>query len=90
MATITGLTAARMLGIEANSVVSGEVVDGDLILTRQGGATINAGDVRGPERYIGELIPLAGATVPSRCLACDGAAVSRATYAALFSEIGTT
>ena len=48
MATITGLTAARMLGIEANSIISGAIVGNDLILTRQGGATINAGDVRGP------------------------------------------
>lgn len=48
MATITGLTAERMLTIEANSVVSGAVVVNDLILTKQNGATINAGNVRGP------------------------------------------
>ena len=48
MATITGLTAARMLAIEAACVVDGEVVGDDLILTRQDSSTINAGDVRGP------------------------------------------
>lgn len=48
MATITGFTAARMLGIENNSVVGGTVIAGDLILTRQSGATINAGSVIGP------------------------------------------
>lgn len=47
MATITGLTAARMLAIEAASIVDGDVVGDDLILTKQSGATINAGSVRG-------------------------------------------
>ncbi len=48
MATITGLTAARMLIIEAMSVISGAISGNDLILTRQNGTTINAGNVRGP------------------------------------------
>lgn len=48
MAIATALTAARMLEIEAASVVDGEVVGDELILTTHGGATINAGDVRGP------------------------------------------
>lgn len=53
MATITGLTAARMLAIEAASVVDGEVVGDDLILTRHDGSNINAGDVRGPQGLTG-------------------------------------
>lgn len=48
MATITGLTAERMLEIEAASVVEGEVVNGELILTKHDGTTINAGSVVGP------------------------------------------
>ena len=48
MATITGLTAERMLEIEAASVVDGEVVAGELILQRQDGTPINAGVVEGP------------------------------------------
>jgi len=48
MATVTAFTAERMLEIENNSVVDGDVVGDDLILTRQGGGTINAGSVRGP------------------------------------------
>lgn len=48
----------------------------------------------GPEgpagtRPPGEVTAYAGATVPSGWLACDGAAVSRTTYAALFAAIGT-
>lgn len=49
MATVTGLTAARMLEIEAASVVDGDVVGDNLILTKHDGSTINAGSVRGPQ-----------------------------------------
>ena len=38
----------------------------------------------------GTILPFAGNTVPEGFLACNGAAVSRTTYAALFSAIGTT
>jgi len=49
MATITGLTAERMLEIEGESVVDGQIdVDGNLILSRYDGSTINAGPVLGP------------------------------------------
>jgi hypothetical protein len=48
MATVTGLTAERMLEIEAASVVDGDVIGGELILTRQDGTPINAGVVQGP------------------------------------------
>ena len=37
----------------------------------------------------GALLDYAGGTVPSGFLACDGTAVSRSTYAALFAAIGT-
>lgn len=53
MATVTGLTAPRMLEIEANSIVSGTIdIHGDLILTTHGGDTINAGQVE-PTRFMG-------------------------------------
>lgn len=48
MATITGLTAARMEAIEAASVVDGSVVGDNLILERFDTTTIDAGSVRGP------------------------------------------
>jgi hypothetical protein len=49
MATVTGLTADRMLAIEAASVVDGDIVDGQLVLTKHDGSTITAGSVVGPE-----------------------------------------
>lgn len=47
MATVTGLTKARMEAIEDASVVSGEIVAGHLILTTFGGDDIDAGAVLG-------------------------------------------
>lgn len=38
----------------------------------------------------GIIIPFAGTVAPQGCLFCDGSAVSRTTYAALFAVIGTT
>lgn len=48
MATVNGFTAERMLAIENGTVVSGDVVGDDLILTTKDGTPINAGNVRGP------------------------------------------
>lgn len=48
MTTVTGMTADRMLSIEAASVVDGDVVGDNLILTKHDGSQINAGSVRGP------------------------------------------
>lgn len=39
---------------------------------------------------VGALLSYAGAAVPSGWLLCDGTAVSRTTYAALYAAIGTT
>lgn len=42
----------------------------------------------GSGRFVGELIPSAGSITPPGCLPCDGAAVSRTVYSALFAVIG--
>jgi microcystin-dependent protein len=63
MATITGLTADRMLAIEASSVVDGDVVSGHLILTKHDGSTIDAGSVLGPTGPQGPVGP-AGGLIP--------------------------
>lgn len=60
MATVTGLTAARMIAIEAASIVDGEVVGDNLILTKFDGTDIDAGSVRGATGPMGTgpgLIP---------------------------------
>src|SRR4051794_18667337 len=55
MATVTGLTADRMLEIEAASVVDGDIVDGELVLTKHDGSTIDAGSVIGPPGPAGPI-----------------------------------
>ena len=47
--TVTGLTAARMEAMEDDQVISGAISGDNLILTKRGGATVNAGNVRGPQ-----------------------------------------
>jgi hypothetical protein len=64
MTTVTGLTADRMLAIEAASVVDGDVVGGNLILTKHDGSQINAGSVigpAGPQGPIGNMLPVLSA-----------------------------
>lgn len=48
MATVTGLTADRMLEMEAQTVIDGEVVGDNLILQTRDGNQIDTGNVRGP------------------------------------------
>lgn len=50
----------------------------------------NAGDNGSALIPTGSIINFAGSTAPSGWLLCDGAAVSRTLYTALFSVIGTT
>lgn len=55
MATINGLTAERMLEIEAASIVDGDVIADHLILTRHDGTPIDAGSVVGPAGPAGPM-----------------------------------
>jgi hypothetical protein len=47
MATVNGLTAEKTLELADANIVGAAVVGNNLILTTRGGATINAGNVRG-------------------------------------------
>jgi microcystin-dependent protein len=51
---------------------------------------IQTGDAIRADDFRGMIFPYAGATAPTGFLLCDGAAVSRTTYADLFALIGTT
>lgn len=48
------------------------------------------GAVAGDTLPVGSIMPFGGETVPDNYLLCDGQAVSRTTYAQLFSVIGTS
>lgn len=94
MATVTGFTAERMLAMEADTVISGTITGDNLILTKKGGGTVSAGNVRGPVGPIGPdgnptgtIIMGGWAVAPSGYLLLNGATVvgGVATYATLAS-----
>jgi hypothetical protein len=64
MATVTGLTAEKMLELADENIVAAEIVGDNLILTTRGGITIDAGVVVGPAGPTGPVdtssLPLAG------------------------------
>ena len=95
MATVTGLTADRMLEIEGATVVSGQIVNGHLILTKYDGTTIDSGPLpagpQGPQgpsgvsSIPGEIKAWPSNALPSQSLYgkwvwADGAVYSSATY----------
>jgi hypothetical protein len=63
MATVTGYTADRMLQIENETVIDGNVAGDNLILIRRDGAEINAGNVRGPQGIEGPVGEVSNATL---------------------------
>jgi microcystin-dependent protein len=64
MATITGLTADRMLEIEASSVVDARIANGELILIQHDGTEINVGSVAGPAGPTGPVGPTGLGSIP--------------------------
>jgi microcystin-dependent protein len=80
MATVTSLTAARMLDIEGASIVDGEVVGGNLILTKHDGTTVDAGPVQGPAGATGPAGPSGGFIPGEVKLWPDDALPELATY----------
>lgn len=54
------------------------------------GERLDASDLNMMVVPCGAVLPFAGTSIPSNWLLCDGSAVSRSTYADLFSKIGTT
>lgn len=104
MATITGLTAERMLEIEAATVVTGAIVGSHLILTKFDGTTVDTGELppgptgpQGPSGVSsipGEIKAWPGSVLPNQTLYgkwvwADGAVYSATTYPIAASHIHT-
>lgn len=53
-------------------------------------AWITLGELLSNSTPVGEMRPFAGSSAPTGFLLCDGSAVSRTTYAALFAVVSTT
>jgi len=94
---LQNLTMALSGALNANKV---QVINGDIWFTNAGGVPvqITSGNSivssviipSSPLMPSGTVLDFAGATPPVGFLACNGSAVSRATYSDLFSAIGTT
>lgn len=105
MATVTGFTAARMLAIENDTVVDGDIVAGELILVTRGGTQINAGSVQGPQgtqgpkgdpgtagekMQMGMLADFPLTPLPAGWLECNGGIYNIADYPALAAYLGSS
>ncbi len=83
--TNVGVATIPYNGTNGNASVFGSMtVGGDLAVT---GAITSGGGLVMPT---GSILEYGGSTAPTGWLLCNGAAVSRTTYAALFAIIGTT
>jgi microcystin-dependent protein len=87
MSTVSSYNQAHIDAIDNAGIASGLVdANGHVILNKKGGGTIDVGSVVAPS---GSVVMFAGSITPSGWLLCNGIAVSRITYAALFAAIGT-
>lgn len=100
MGIVTQIEATGSFRVRTDSTGSAWLTrDRDTILTvgdkvwiiKQGAVWLVGGRLSGGQATpVGTVNAYAGATAPNGWLLCNGAAVSRVTYAALFAVIGTT
>ena len=82
------LTYMPLAGGTFTGVVSGVTPTADAHLTTKSYVDTAVSGIQGVPP--GFILPFAGTSIPDGWLICNGAAVSRTEYAALFSAIGTT
>lgn len=76
-----GITATQL---NTDSVITAKIQDGAVTSAKLNSSAISA------LMPSGSLMPYAGSSAPTGYLLCDGAAISRTTYSALFALVGTT
>lgn len=81
---------AKTITIARVGLTGGELVSGKLSTIRYDGTYFQLDYVAPTAFAVGSIVAWPLATVPSGWLECDGSAVSRATYAALYAKISTT
>ena len=85
---------ANYLPLSGGTVTGGLTVEGGITGNLSGNATNDGNGNNIVNTYlpavVGAVVAFAGSTSPAGWLLCDGSAVSRTTYAALFAVIGTT
>ena len=83
-------------GISSSSddgVLLGRALRDELLLLERdfaGGFKADGAGAGGSSAYAGEIKALAGATIPAGWLVCDGSAINRIDFSALFAAIGST
>ena len=83
-------------GISSSSddgVLLGRALRDELLLLERdfaGGFKADGAGAGGTSAYAGEIKALAGATIPAGWLVCDGRAINRIDFSALFAAIGVT
>jgi len=77
----TGITTTNL---KSTNTTANTCTITSLVATGITAGTLDAGN------FVGMIAPFATTTVPTGWLYCNGASISRATYSALFSVIGTT
>lgn len=76
-----GITSTQLA---TDAVITTKILDGAVTAAKLDSAAVS---VLMPS---GSLMPYAGSSAPTGYLLCDGAAISRATFSALFALVGTT
>jgi microcystin-dependent protein len=83
-------------GISSSSddgVLLGRALRDELLLLERdfaGGFKADGAGAGGSSAYAGEIKALAGSTIPAGWLVCDGSAINRIDFSALFAAIGVT
>ena len=89
--TVTGLVSISTL--TANNISASTITTSSITITGPvsiSTLTVNNKDVGSSLVPSGTILAYGGSTAPPQYLLCDGSAVGRTTYAALFNAIGTT
>lgn len=79
---VTASAGSNSTTIANNAITTAKILDGAVTV-----AKLDSGIVQVPS---GSILAYGGSAAPSGFFICDGSAVSRTTYASLFSAIGTT
>jgi microcystin-dependent protein len=89
-ATPKHIRMSDILALESLNVNSQKITGLALPTASSDGVTIQHRDINSQTIPIGMVYAMGASTIPTGWLECDGAAVSRVTYADLFAAIGTT